>query len=74
MPNPRKAFLASIAVTMVIAVVTLMVALAASTSGDGVNGIGAYTGGLSQRFVSVLMLALPIIFIVLFFIFRTIFR
>ena len=74
MPNPRKSFLASITVTVVIAVVALMVALAVSTSGGGANGIGAYTGGISQRFVRVLMLALSIIFIVLFFIFRRTFR
>ena len=74
MPNPLKSFLASLAVTVVIAVVALMVALAASTSGSGANGIGAYAGGVSRTFVRVLVLALPVIFIGLFFIFRRVFR
>jgi hypothetical protein len=33
-----------------------------------------YAGGVSQRFVSVLMLSLPIIFIVVFFIYHRVFR
>ena len=70
MPNLLKSFLVSLIATVVIAVVAWMVALAASVSGSSANGIGAYTGGVSQNFVRVLMLALPVIFIALFFVFR----
>ena len=74
MPQPLKSFMVSLLVTVVVAVVALLVALGVSTSGSSANGIGAYAGGLSRRFVSALMLALPVIFIVVFFISRRAFR
>lgn len=42
-------------------------ALIASTSGSRSNGIGAYAGGINQKFISVLVLSLPAIFVIVFF-------
>ena len=67
-----KGFLAAFLLTTVIAVVALLIALVASTSGtsaDG-NGISAYAGGISESFVTLLGLALPVVFLALFFMFR----
>lgn len=76
MPNRRalKSFLAALLVTIAVAVAALLFALVLSTSGSGANGIGAYAGGVSQRFVSVLGLSLPAIFVVAFLISRRVFR
>ncbi|MDQ2920082.1 MAG: hypothetical protein M3R52_00485 [Acidobacteriota bacterium] len=65
-----KSFLAALLVTIGIAIVALLIALVMSISGSSSNGIGAYAGGISQKFVSVLVLALPVIFAGVFFIFR----
>ncbi len=76
MPNQHtlKSFLVAFLITIVIAVAALLIALVASTIGSEANGLGAYAGGISQRFVSVLVLALPVIFVIAFFIFRRAFR
>jgi uncharacterized BrkB/YihY/UPF0761 family membrane protein len=72
MPNQNvsKAFLLSFFITLAIAVAAILIALAASVSGTSTSGIGAYSGGVSQRFINVLALALAAIFVVMFFIFR----
>jgi hypothetical protein len=74
MPNTLKSFFVSLLVTIVIAVAALLIALIMSTSGSSANGIGAYAGGISQRFISLLLLSLPVVFIVVFFISRRVFR
>jgi hypothetical protein len=74
MPNTLKSFLVSLLVTIVIAIAALLVALVMSTSGSSANGISAYAGGISQRFISILLLSLPVIFVVVFLISRRAFR
>lgn len=74
MPNTLKSLLASLLVTIVIAIAALLIALIASTSGSSANGIGAYAGGISQRFISILMPSLSLISVVVFFISRRAFR
>jgi len=76
MPNRStlKSLLAAFLITIVIAVAALLIALVLSTSGSSANGIGAYAGGISQKFVSTLMVSLPVIFVVVFFMFRRVFR
>ena len=74
MPNTLKSLLVSLLVTIVIAIAALLIALIASTSGSSANGIGVYYGGISQRFISILMLSLSLIFVVVFFISRRAFR
>lgn len=68
--NAVKSFLAAFLVTIAIAVGALVIALAASTSGTSTDGIGAYAGGVSQRFVNLLALALVLVFLALFFMFH----
>ena len=76
MPNQSilKSFLVAFLFTLGIAIAALLIALIASTSGSSANGIGAYAGGISQRFISILMLSLPIIFVIVFFISRRAYR
>jgi hypothetical protein len=76
MPNRNTliSLLAAFLVTIVIAVAALVIALVASTSGTGTNGISAYAGGASLRFVNFLALAVPVVFLALFFMFRRPFK
>jgi hypothetical protein len=70
-----KSFLVAFLVTVVIAIAALVIELIASTSGSSsANGITVYAGGVSRRFVSVLVSALPVIFVAAFFICRRVFR
>ncbi|HVG32070.1 MAG TPA: hypothetical protein VM911_03290 [Pyrinomonadaceae bacterium] len=68
--NASKALLLSFFITLSIGVAAILIALAASASGTGANGIGAYSGALSQRFINTLVFALAVIFVIMFFIFR----
>jgi hypothetical protein len=74
MPNSLKSLLVSLTLTVVVAVVAYIVALALSLSGGSSDGIGAYAGGVSRRYISGLLLALPVVFIALFFLSRRVFR
>ena len=72
MPNQNtlKAFFIAFLVTVGVAVAAILVAIVVSTSGSRSNGIGAYAGGVSSRFIGLLALALPVIFAMVFLIFR----
>jgi hypothetical protein len=58
----------------VFAIAALLIALVLSTSGSADNGIGALAGSISQTFITILLLSLPVIFVVAFSIFRRILR
>lgn len=69
-PSTTKALLIALLTTIMIAAAAIMIALLLSTSGHEANGIDTYTGGLSSTFISLLALALPFIFALLFLILR----
>lgn len=58
-----KSLLISFLVTIVVAIIVLLIAVVFSTFGSTSPGIGAYAGGISQRFISGLLLSLPVVFI-----------
>ena len=72
--NTLKPALVALLVTIVIAAALLLIVLAVSLSGSSAYGINAYAGGISQRFVDFLILALPVIFVFAFFISRKMFK
>lgn len=76
MPNQNtfKSFVVALLFTVAIGIAALLIALAVSLSGTSDNGISAYAGGISQRFVNFLLLALPVVFIFAFFISRKMFK
>jgi hypothetical protein len=74
MPSTLQSFLASLVVTLVIAAAAFLIAMTLSMSSSAGDGDGAHAGGVSRRFVNMLMLALPVIFGALFFVFRRAFR
>jgi hypothetical protein len=69
-----KSLLAALLITIVIAAAALLIAVVLSISGSSANGIGAYGGGISQTFIVILLLSLPAIFVLVFFMSRRIFR
>jgi uncharacterized membrane protein len=68
--NTLSALLIALIITIVVAVFALILALIFSATGSGAGGIGVYAGGLSQKFISLLALCLPVIFVILFLILR----
>jgi hypothetical protein len=69
-----KSFLAAFVVTIVIAIAALVIALVASTSGTSADSISVFAGGVSQRNVNLLAVALSVVFLALLFLFRRAFR
>jgi hypothetical protein len=72
--NQIKAILVSTLATIVSAIIGLLIILALSTSVTNTDGIGTYTGGISESNLIVLVLSLPVIFFIIFFISRRAFK
>lgn len=65
-----KAFFIALLITVLIAVAAIVIALVSSAHGSGTGGIGTYAGGISSNFITLLLLALPVVFVIAFLIFR----
>jgi hypothetical protein len=76
MPNQKTliSLLAAFLGTIVIAVAALVITLVALTSGTGTNGISGYAGGVSLRIVNFLAMAVLVVFLALFCMFRRPFK
>jgi H+/Cl- antiporter ClcA len=68
--NPLKALFMAFGLTFAVGIIAIIVALILSTSGIHDNGIATYAGGLSQRFLTLLLPGLLILFVILFFLLR----
>jgi TRAP-type C4-dicarboxylate transport system permease small subunit len=64
-----KALLIALLTTVLVAA-AITIALLLSTSGHEADGIRIYAGGLHSGFISLLALALPFIFVLMFLILR----
>jgi preprotein translocase subunit SecG len=65
-----KALLAAFLVTVAVACIAILTAVLMSMDGSGAGGIEAYSGGVGSRFMSLLALALPVVFALAFLVFR----
>jgi ABC-type arginine transport system permease subunit len=69
-PHPLRALLLALVITIALAFAALIIAVILSTAGSGGGSIVISTGGISQNFINLLLIALPVIFVILFLILR----
>lgn len=69
-PNKLRALLIALIITIAVAFAALIVAVILSSTGSGGGSIVISTGGISQRFISLLLVGLPVIFVILFLLLR----
>ena len=63
--------LLSLFVTCAVALGATLIALAVSSTASGTGEIGVVAGGISERFVTLLLVALPVIFLSVFLLLRS---
>lgn len=68
--NTLRAFLLALIITIAVAFAALIIAVILSSTGSGGGSIVIYTGGISQKFISLLLIGLSVIFVILFLILR----
>lgn len=65
-----KAFLVASSITLVVVIVAVVIAVTVQATGSVSGGIGAFAGGLSQRFFTFLLSGLLILFVSILLLFR----